>query len=352
MGAQHCPFGLHALRGVACRGDGGRPCRGGWPSTSVRGVWCQALSLPRPPVPWGGQPGFREPCFPGAVCVGGGTQHWPHSVRSCEPSLRAVGVAGGRPWGRAPRAILRGRLGLGALALPWLPVCGAGGQGALLTCCGRGCVGVGVPPVRGAGGRAWVRVVCVVPLRCLCAGECVAVRCVSWCRGAWCCIPPFVAPVPPSLALPRGVVLAVACGCAPFPARVRAHTHAEGARGLPQGQADRARGTHRPRGMAYQQARVRDIRTGQPATRSAGHAGQEGGNRRDTTPGTGPSPPKLAASAAHTRTGHYTRLGSSGALRHAPTPRLGSLRASPRGTHWRQASSTGPAAPAPRATRH
>ena len=31
--------------------------------------------------------------------------------------------------------------------------------------------------------------------------------------------------------------------------------------------------------------------TGQPATRSAGHAGQEGGNGRDTTPGTGPSPP-------------------------------------------------------------
>ena len=36
----------------------------------------------------------------------------------------------------------------------------------------------------------------------------------------------------------------------------------------------------------------------------------------------------------------------------APTPRLGSLRASPRGSHWRQASSTGPAARAPRATTH
>ena len=27
----------------------------------MRGVWCQALSLPRPPVLWGGRPGFRGP---------------------------------------------------------------------------------------------------------------------------------------------------------------------------------------------------------------------------------------------------------------------------------------------------
>ena len=74
-------------------------------------------------------------------------------------------------------------------------------------------------------------------------------------------------------------------------AGARAHTHAKGTRGLPEGQPDRACGTHRPRGMAYQRARVRDTRTGRPATRSAGHAGREGGNGRDTTPGTGPSPP-------------------------------------------------------------
>ena len=43
---------------------------------------------------------------------------------------------------------------------------------------------------------------------------------MPWCRGAWCCLTPFLALVPPSLALPLGVVLAVACGCAPFPARV------------------------------------------------------------------------------------------------------------------------------------
>ena len=74
-------------------------------------------------------------------------------------------------------------------------------------------------------------------------------------------------------------------------AGARAHTHAKGTRGLPEGQPDRARRTHRPRGMAYQRARVRDIRTGRPATRSTGRAGREGGNGRDTTPGTGSNPP-------------------------------------------------------------
>ena len=85
----------------------------------------------------------------------------------------------------------------------------------------------------------------------------------------------------------------------------------------------------------------------QRGTRGAGWGKRERHNTRYR-----PEPPEPAASAAHTRTGHCTRQGSSGALRHAPTPRLGSLRASPRGSHWRQASSTGPAAPAPRATTH
>ena len=48
---------------------------GGWPATVVRGVWCQALSLPQPPVLWSGQQGFRDPCVPGAVGAGVGTQH-------------------------------------------------------------------------------------------------------------------------------------------------------------------------------------------------------------------------------------------------------------------------------------
>ena len=74
-------------------------------------------------------------------------------------------------------------------------------------------------------------------------------------------------------------------------AGARAHTHRKDTRGIPEAQRDRARGTHRPHGMAYQRARVRDTRTGRPATQRAGHAGREGGNGVDTAPGTGRSPP-------------------------------------------------------------
>ena len=107
VGAQHCPPGLHALWGLRAVGVvAGRP-RGGWPDTVVRGVWCQVLALPRPPVLWGGQPGFRDPCVPGAVGAGVGTQHRPHGARPCRPALRAGGVAEERPR-------CEGRLGSGA----------------------------------------------------------------------------------------------------------------------------------------------------------------------------------------------------------------------------------------------
>ena len=86
--------------GVArCGGGGGASPGGGVLPTVVRGAWCQALSLPWPPVLWGGQPGFRVPRVPGAVGAGVGTQHRPHSVRPCGPALLAVGVAEGRPRG-------------------------------------------------------------------------------------------------------------------------------------------------------------------------------------------------------------------------------------------------------------
>ena len=85
--------------GVARCGGGGGASPGGVPSTIVRGAWCQALSLPRPPVLWSGQPGSDVPCVPGAVGAGVGTQHQPHSVRPCGPALLAVGVAEGRPGG-------------------------------------------------------------------------------------------------------------------------------------------------------------------------------------------------------------------------------------------------------------
>ena len=56
-----------------------------------------------------------------------------------------------------------------------------------------------MPPVPGAGGPALVRVVCVVPVRCLCAGGCVAVQCVRWCCGALCCRPSSAPLCPPLL---------------------------------------------------------------------------------------------------------------------------------------------------------
>ena len=97
VGAQHCPLGLPALWGLRAAGVAGARPRGGWPATVVRGAWCQALSLPRPPVLWSGRPGFRNPCVPGAVGAGVGTQHRPYSVRPCGPALLAVGVAEGYP---------------------------------------------------------------------------------------------------------------------------------------------------------------------------------------------------------------------------------------------------------------
>ena len=103
--------------GVARCGGGGRASPGGVPSTVVRGAWCQALSLPRPPVHWSGQPGFRVPCVPGAVDAGVWTQHRPHSVRPCGPALLAVGVAEGRPRGGAFHRC-EGRLVSGAVPPP------------------------------------------------------------------------------------------------------------------------------------------------------------------------------------------------------------------------------------------
>ena len=115
--------------GVARCGGGGGASPGGVPSTIVRGAWCQALSLPRPPVLWSGQPGFRVPCVPGAVGAGVGTQHRPYSVRPCGPALLAVGVAEGRPRkGCFPP--LRGAPGVRRCPSPGRPSSGVGSQGS------------------------------------------------------------------------------------------------------------------------------------------------------------------------------------------------------------------------------
>ena len=134
--------------GVARCGGGGRASPGGVPSTVVRGAWCQALSLPRPPVLWSGQPGFRDPCVPGAVDGGVWTLHRPHSVRPCGPALLAVGVAGGRPRGGVPSSVVRGAW-CQALSLPRLPVLWSGQPGFRCAC-----VFVCVLCLAGSGGPA------------------------------------------------------------------------------------------------------------------------------------------------------------------------------------------------------
>ena len=113
--------------GVARCGGGGRASPGGVPSTVVRGAWRQALSLPRPPVLWSGQPGFRDPCVPGAVDAGVWTLHRPHGAlagRRCSLWGWRKGVPG---WGAFHR-VVRGAW-CQALSLPRPPVLWCGRPG-------------------------------------------------------------------------------------------------------------------------------------------------------------------------------------------------------------------------------
>ena len=119
----------------------------GWWGAVPGGVAChrcegRLVSGAVPPPPEVGRPGFRDPCVPGAVGAGVGTQHRPHSVRPCEPALLAVGVAEESPGGGALHPY-EGRLRSGAVPLPtarplggllgsathvlWARVCGCGG---------------------------------------------------------------------------------------------------------------------------------------------------------------------------------------------------------------------------------
>ena len=124
MGAQDCPLGLHAPWGLRAAGVvGGRP-RGGWPATVVRGVWCQALSLPQPPPLWCRRPEFRDPGVLGAVGAGVGPSTGPAACalagRCCSLTGRRKGVPGG-----VPSTVVRGVCGQ-ALPLSELPAHWAG----------------------------------------------------------------------------------------------------------------------------------------------------------------------------------------------------------------------------------
>ena len=80
---------------------------------------------------------------PGEGGVGVGTRHQPHSARSCELTLRAVGPARGRPGG-APLACMSGVQGW-ALSHPQPPVPRACGQRPLPASFGCGGCGCGDP---------------------------------------------------------------------------------------------------------------------------------------------------------------------------------------------------------------
>ena len=93
-------------------------------------------------------------------------------------------------------------------------------------------------------------------------------------------------------------------------AGARAHTHAKGTRGLPEGQrTELAERTDRVEWRTSERASDPDgtARHTQRGTRWAGRGKRERHNTRYR-----PEPPEPAARGTHTRTGHCTRQGSSG----------------------------------------
>ena len=91
-----CPMG------AACHGGGGGLSPGGVACHRCEGRLVSGAVPPPAARPLGRAAGVRRPCVPGAVGVGLGTLHLPHSVRPCGPALRAVGVADRRPRGGCP----------------------------------------------------------------------------------------------------------------------------------------------------------------------------------------------------------------------------------------------------------
>ena len=131
-----CPAGGCVPRGIA----EGRP-RGGCPPAAVGGAWCQALSLSRRPAPGSGRQGPAARVSRARMVWVWDTQHWPHSVRSCDPALPAERVAGGLPLGGC-LAPLRGASEVGRSPFPGCPSW-------------RQAVRVRCPRAVGAGVRKW-----------------------------------------------------------------------------------------------------------------------------------------------------------------------------------------------------
>ena len=122
-------------RALACCGGGLRVPGGG---ASCPGVGRPGSGALPPPTarPLGGLQGPTTHWLWVRGRAGVGTRHQPHSARSCELALRAVGAARGRPGGAPPAWVwgVRGR----ALSHPRLPALWAGCRGPLPTGCGCG----------------------------------------------------------------------------------------------------------------------------------------------------------------------------------------------------------------------
>ena len=96
--ARSCELPLRAVRAARGRPRGAR----------LAWVWVvrgRALSHPPTARPFGRAAGAYYPLAVGAGGAGVGTRHQPHSARSCELALRAVGAARGHPGG-APLALV------------------------------------------------------------------------------------------------------------------------------------------------------------------------------------------------------------------------------------------------------
>ena len=181
--------------GAACRGGGGGASPGGMACCCCEGRPVSG-AVP-PPDLWGARPEFRDPCVPGAVGGGVGTQHRFHSVCPCGPALLAVGVAEERLLGGC-LPLLRGPSEVWRSPSPDCPPIGRA-------------VGVRHPHAVGAGMWVWGPI--ISRLACMPCGGCVP---RGW-RGAFpggvachCCEGRLVSgAVHPPAALPLGQAVGV-----------------------------------------------------------------------------------------------------------------------------------------------
>ena len=135
-GSGTVPPACTPCEGLRAAGGGGESWSWGeWPLIVVRGFWCQALSLSRPPVPGGKQPGPVARVFPSAGGVGVGTQRRPHSALVG----RRRALLGWREGvlARGDLSPLCRASGVRSFAPPGSASLGAGRRGLLPTCRGR-----------------------------------------------------------------------------------------------------------------------------------------------------------------------------------------------------------------------